>query len=328
MAMKRKWCLLFAGTLLGLVMLSACGDSTTINNTYYTIENNTENVTESVGANQSEKADEGQASQPVSSSGQDTTQTIVSQTAEGPVQYFVKNTSGNLNIRSEAKHNSSLAGVVEDDSSTYLIYRGQSAPGLGSDGVTHTWYHVQIEGPNYSGAKEGWVRSDLVREINYDSDASALIKFTDDGVNIRSKPQHNSDLVCTVTSCYTKMYPLGGVENGLGSDGQTYQWIQVAVERDQNRIGWVRADLTDASIADAGYSVYVKDTSGNLNVRSLPQHDSDLVVSVVHADTFLYWDGVTDMGYGSDGVLHEWYHVQVSEIETGWVRSDLVKQIY
>ena len=73
----------------------------------------------------------------LSGCGQAETQANVSQTAEGPVHYFVKNTSGNLNVRAETKHNSSLAGVVEDGYSTYLIYRGQSVPGLGPDGVTH-----------------------------------------------------------------------------------------------------------------------------------------------------------------------------------------------
>lgn len=69
---------------------------------------------------------------------------------------------------------------------------------------------------------------------------------------------------------------------------------------------------------------FVKAVSGNLNIRSLPQHDSNLVGTVQNSDEILHYNGTTGKGLGSDGVMHDWYQITTESGVTGWVRSDLV----
>lgn len=71
-------------------------------------------------------------------------------------------------------------------------------------------------------------------------------------------------------------------------------------------------------------SIFVKNVSSDLNLRELPQHDSNLN-GTVSDDTPLKYYGETGQGLGSDGIMHDWYKVYVDENLQGWVRSDLVQ---
>lgn len=251
-------------------------------------------------------------------------------TPDGKVHYFIKDVSGTLNLRAEPSHNSALVGTVDDDYATFLSFLGRTGRGPGSDEAEHTWYQVQTCGDG--NGVSGWVRSDLVREIDYDAESSdghpTYTKISDGGLNVRSQPKHDSALVCTVTSTQTQMYPLGPIQSGLGSDDQLHDWAQISVERDLDRVGWVRMDLTDAGFIGTGFDVLVKNVDGKLNVRSEPRHDSALVASIENNDTYLFFLDQTETGYGSDNKLHDWYLVEINGARTGWVRSDLVKVLY
>lgn len=245
------------------------------------------------------------------------------------VDVLIKYTSTNLNIRALPQHDSDLVGVIENFY-TQLYYYGETAQGYGSDNIMHTWYRI-----NADSGVSGWVRSDLVVSQNanikypYESDnaGSDYVKFTDDTINIRSEPTYNSALVGKITDCNTYLhhcFPGTGYEMGLGSDGQQHGWIKVIVN--SNLQGWVRDDLVIETSAEVWYgNVFVKNSSLPLNVRALPQHNSALVVSIQNADTKLYYRDICKSGLGSDGLMHDWYEVDISSTERGWVRSDLVK---
>lgn len=67
-----------------------------------------------------------------------------------------------------------------------------------------------------------------------------------------------------------------------------------------------------------------KNVDGTLNIRSQPRHDSELVGTVYTQDEPLAFYGEIGTGYGSDGIIHEWYKITTSDGITGWVRSDLI----
>jgi len=73
--------------------------------------------------------------------------------------------------------------------------------------------------------------------------------------------------------------------------------------------------------------VYIKDTDTGLNMRALPQHNSELVYTVTSFFTPMYYYGEAEQGYGSDGMMHSWYKVYLDNGLQGWVRSDLVMKI-
>lgn len=245
---------------------------------------------------------------------------------------LIKYTVGNLNIRALPQSNSDLKGVV-DNFYTKLYYFGETAQGYGSDNVLHTWYKIDTDtGVN------GWVRSDLVisqdANVTYpyegDNEGTDYYKFTDDALNIRSEPSYNSSLVGKVTDCNTYIHgccsKVASSQMGLGSDGQLHYWIKVIVNSKLE--GWVREDLMIPTASEVWYDdIFIKNTTTPLNVRALPQHDSTLVLSVKNADTKLYYNGVCKQGLGSDGAMYDWYQVEISNAEKGWVRSDLVKSV-
>lgn len=83
----------------------------------------------------------------------------------------------------------------------------------------------------------------------------------------------------------------------------------------------ILARLEESSL---GEQRLYKAVDGTLNIRSLPQHDSELVDTVEDADEILYYSGMTGQGFGSDGVMHDWYKITTEDGTSGWVRSDLV----
>ena len=94
--------------------------------------------------------------------------------------------------------------------------------------------------------------------------------------------------------------------------------------------GWVRGDLviTEDIIqsADSSLRYMSKIVEGTLNIRSLPQHDSELVGTVEERNERLAYYGEIGTGLGSDGLMHEWYRITTEDGVTGWVRSDLVEE--
>lgn len=75
-------------------------------------------------------------------------------------RFFIKNVNSKLNIRALPQHESTLVGSLYDD--TVMYFYGETDYGPGSDKVMHEWYKVVIN-QNF----EGWVRSDLVKEISF-----------------------------------------------------------------------------------------------------------------------------------------------------------------
>ena len=71
--------------------------------------------------------------------------------------------------------------------------------------------------------------------------------------------------------------------------------------------------------------IFVKNTDNTLNLRSLSKHESELVGKVESENMLMYYYGESGEGYGSDGIMHDWYKVYMDNNLQGWVRSDLVK---
>ena len=71
--------------------------------------------------------------------------------------------------------------------------------------------------------------------------------------------------------------------------------------------------------------IFVKSTDNTLNLRSLSKHESELVGKVESENMLMYYYGESGQGYGSDGIMHDWYKVYLDNDLQGWVRSDLVK---
>ena len=168
-------------------------------------------------------------------------------------------------------------------------------------------------------------------------------------VNIRREPTHYSDLVFTFDPAphgnSSELIFKGKVAEGYGSDNVLHTWYFVGAVSDSKHDGWARSDLVRLPAYDNGpWHIYIDgsessrkicvlhDPQGGLNVRSEPKHESELV-DTVYGGTKLYYYDETGQGYGSDGLLHEWYRVEwavpgSSEEKAGWVRSDLVTVQY
>lgn len=244
---------------------------------------------------------------------------------------LIKYISGDLNVRELPQHDSKLVGKI-DDFYTKLYFYGETKEGVGSDGEKHTWYKIRSDS-NIN----GWVRSDLVisqdANVMYpyasDNEGADYWKYTDHVLEVRSEPTCNSKLVGKVTDCNTYIhscYTGLGLVKGVDSDGQLYEWTKVVVNSELQ--GWVRYDLL-MYVSSAVWvdDIFIKNSTVPLNVRAQPQHDSELITSIENADTKMYYWGVSEWGLGSDGIMHEWYQVDVSSTERGWVRSDLIKSV-
>ena len=263
----------------------------------------------------------------------------------GEERYFIKNTSSTLNLRKLPQHDSELVGTVSDQS--LLYFYGNVAQGLGSDEKEHDWYQVER-----GDGTTGWARSDLIREV-YDDHVSSttsnttattgsgntqtetryFIKNTSSTLNLRSLPKHDSALAGTVSD-QSVLYFFGEVGQGLGSDGKSHSWYQVMTEN--GTVGWARNDLLKEVSYDYAASspangdqtrIFTKNTSSTLNLRKLPQHDSDLV-GTVSDQSRLYFYGEVGQGLGSDGKTHDWYKVTTENGTIGWARSDLLREVY
>lgn len=244
---------------------------------------------------------------------------------------LIKYISGDLNVRELPQHDSKLVGKI-DDFYTKLYFYGETKEGVGSDGEKHTWYKIRSDS-NIN----GWVRSDFVisqdANVMYpyasDNEGADCWKYTDRVLDVRSEPTYNSKLVGEVTDCNTYIhccYTGLGLVKGVDSDGQLYEWTKVVVNSELQ--GWVRNDLLVEVSSPAWVDdIFIKNSSVPLNVRAQPQHDSELITSIENADTKMYYWGVSEWGLGSDGIMHEWYQVDVSSTERGWVRSDLIKSV-
>ena len=151
-------------------------------------------------------------------------------------------------------------------------------------------------------------------EVN--GDYFVLIKNVSSNLNVREEPKHDSKLVDTITD-HTNLLYYGEWSEGIGSDGENHIWCKVY---NIDTPGWVRSDL----VLTIG-KYYQKKNSSSINLRALPQHNSDLVMTVKD-ESPMYFYGETEKGLGSDGKEHEWYKVYLGDGITGWVRSDLVEE--
>ena len=70
--------------------------------------------------------------------------------------------------------------------------------------------------------------------------------------------------------------------------------------------------------------IFVKNVNSALNVRSMPQHKSELVGKIEDYDIELFYFGECKKGLGYDNQEHVWYYIEAENGIKGWVRSDLV----
>lgn len=149
-----------------LFFLCSCGQETENNITIQIENQNQMNVTEE---NQKDENTEEKTQQITRTTRENTNaqegQTDISQACWEPrvgsetgcdYQVLIKNVPSNLKVRAKPCHNSQLVYTVTDD--TNLIYEGEWAVGLGSDGKQHYWCKIS------NIPTSGWVRSDLVAE--------------------------------------------------------------------------------------------------------------------------------------------------------------------
>ena len=168
---------------------------------------------------------------------------------------------------------------------------------------------------------------------------------TQNEVNVRSEPSHYSDLVFTFNPMpHGKSSGLifkGQKAEGYGSDNMLHTWYFVGAPSDTQHDGWVRSDLVRLPAYDNGpwHIYYDRNDSGRkicvpndpvngLNVRSKSTHESELVDTIYGGVKLYFYDEISQ-GYGSDGILHDWYRVEwivtgTTEEKAGWIRSDLV----
>ncbi len=175
-------------------------------------------------------------------------------------------------------------------------------------------------------------KADILEQLNHTSGDSSsgqqLRKTVSGSLNIRRLPKHDSELAGTIENDNEILYYDGLTGQGEGSDGVIHEWFKVRTE--SGVTGWVRGDLviTEDIIqsADSSLRYMSKIVEGTLNIRSLPQHDSELVGTVEERNERLAYYGEIGTGLGSDGLMHEWYRITTEDGVTGWVRSDLVEE--
>ena len=103
-----------------------------------------------------------------------------------------------------------------------------------------------------------------------------------------------------------------------------YEWYKLTTE--SGITGWIRKDLVIME-SDAYYvRCFRKGVEGTLNIRSNPQYESELVGTVEDENEMLYFNGEVGQGFGSDGIMHEWYKIMTETGKIGWVRNDLVRE--
>ena len=83
--------------------------------------------------------------------------------------------------------------------------------------------------------------------------------------------------------------------------------------------------VINTAVSDA--RMFVKNVETSVNLREFPQHESRLE-GTMHDDSVMYFYGEIVQGLGSDGVMHDWYEVEVNQDLRGWVRSDLIKEVF
>lgn len=93
-------------------------------------------------------------------------------------------------------------------------------------------------------------------------------------------------------------------------------------ETETERIETKKDAADESSLNENAVIFECEDKKAGINIRSLPQHESELV-GTVHEEK-MYYIGETDEGLGSDNKLHTWYHIKTENGYDGWVRSDLV----
>ncbi len=154
-----------------------------------------------------------------------------------------------------------------------------------------------------------------------------LKKAVSGTLNIRSLPDHEGQLVGTVTDDQEVLLFDGKMDYGFGSDGAIHDWCYITTESGIS--GWVREDLVtvDGKSVKAAMGMlqyYRSGVEGTLNIRSEPKHESELVGTVESQYEALAFYGEIGTGLGSDGQMHEWYKITTEEGITGWVRSDYI----
>ncbi|MCF0230033.1 MAG: hypothetical protein HUJ76_10135, partial [Parasporobacterium sp.] len=218
---------------------------------------------------------------------------------------YVNPINDQINVRSLPQHDSALVGTVSMYENMY--FNNETSTGYGSDGKLHFWYRITSDR-----GVTGWVRDDLVciRPDNYNNQVSVLyVNPVNDYINVRAFPQHLSPLAGTV-SYYEKMYFYGETGTGFGSDGAWHYWYRITSESGVS--GWVREDLVCFTQQNAYSSqssvLYVNPINDNINVRSMPAHNSSLMGTVSVYEKMHFY-GETATGYGSDSKLHYWYRI-------------------
>lgn len=246
-------------------------------------------------------------------------------TADNLQDIYIKNISDKISIYSKPGNNGEHISDIENFYTT-MYYYGESEPYASDNGITYEWYKIYI-----NNEKEGYVRSDLVvsqnanQEYAYasDNEGGDYLKYYNGNINIYKEPSFDSEIAGTITDCKTLIHSCYG-EEGTTTDTNNILWKKVIVNSDVQ--GWVCSDVIMTTSADAWCdAIFIKNVSGNLNMRARATHNSDLVATITSYDVDMYYHGNSAKGLGSDGVIHKWYEVYISKDIKGWVREDLVK---
>ena len=238
---------------------------------------------------------------------------LVQTTANYPsFTVLAKTSTGNLNIRSEAGTNFSIADTVQNGSELTVISQK-----LGSD--LRVWYQVKMEG-----VVKGYVRSDLVvvKHPTAYSEWTATAASLTGVVNVRSGPSTNSSVI----SGYPQMNngdqcTVYGQVDGT-DDGRI--WYKVKIM--DTFFGYVRADLLSHGTVvtqSPGYAKWngkVRGATQNVNIRA-DAGPSYLIIATIPNEAHVEVLGVKN---GDDNYV--WYQVRTANV-AGYVRSDLVEHV-
>ena len=102
--------------------------------------------------------------------------------------------------------------------------------------------NVEVNDSNQNTVKdqETNIEENTTVESSDTSDTCKIYVPNVEALNIRSNPEHNSNLVKTVHS-NEKMMFYGEIGQGYGSDGQLHDWYKIYLYSGET--GWVRSDL-------------------------------------------------------------------------------------
>ena len=236
--------------------------------------------------------------------------------AARPQLSLLATTTDGLNVRSGPSTGHVIVASIAGGSTTrYDI--------LGKDAATATWYQIR-----FSPTLTGWVHSGYTQTdgdlteltVTWNPPQLSLLATTTDGLNVRSGPDRDHNIVASIAGGSTTRYAI------LGKDAATATWYQI---RFSNAVtGWVSASYIQTHGDLSGLIVTWNPTSQlslkatttlNLNVRSGPGSSRSIVGSITGGSTTRY------NILGKDAATATWYQIQFSSTVIGWVSASYIQ---